>query len=43
MWMVIEVLSPGVQDSGEADVGAQVLLVRWDRGQRLGGGLEQSP
>jgi len=31
MRMVIEVLSPGVQDSGEADVGAEVLWIGGDR------------
>ena len=41
MRMVIEVLSPGVQDSGEADVGAEVLRIGGDRGERLGRGLEQ--
>ena len=36
-----QVLTPGVQDRDEADLGAQVLGVRCNRAQRLGGGAEQ--
>jgi hypothetical protein len=41
MRMVQQVLAPRVQDRDEADLGAQVLGVRSDRAQRLGGGAEQ--
>ena len=39
--VVIEALSPGVQDSGEADVGAEVLWIGGDRRERLSRGREQ--
>ena len=38
---MIEVLSPGVQDGGEADLGAEMLGIGGDRRERLGRGLEQ--
>jgi hypothetical protein len=41
--MMIEVLPPGMQDGGEANLSAQMLWVLGDRRQRLGGGLEQEP
>ena len=41
MGMVIEVLAPGVQDGGDADVGAEVLGVGRDGRERLGRGREQ--
>ena len=37
----MEVLAPGVQDGGDADVGAEVLGIGGDGGERLGRGLEQ--
>ena len=39
--VVIEALSPGVQDRGEADVGAEVLGIGGDRRERLSRRLEQ--
>jgi len=39
--VVIEALSPGVQDGGEADVGAEVLGIGGDRRKRLSRRLEQ--
>ena len=36
-----QVLTPGVQDRDEADLRAQMLRIRRDRAQGLGGGLEQ--
>ena len=39
--MMVEVLAPGVQDGGEADVSAEVLRIGGDRRQRLSRGLEQ--
>ena len=39
--MMIEVLAPGVQHGGDADVGAEVLGIGRDGGQRLGRGREQ--
>ena len=41
--MVIEVLAPGVQHGRDADVGAQMLGIGGDRGQRLGRRREQRP
>jgi hypothetical protein len=41
--MMIEVLSPGVQDGGEADLSAEMPGIAGDRRQRLCGGLEQEP
>ena len=41
MRMVIEVLAPGMQHRGDADVGSQVLRIGSDRGQRLGRGRKQ--
>ena len=41
MRMMIEVLAPGVQHGGNADLRAQMLRVGGDCRQRLGGGLEQ--
>ena len=41
MRMMIEVLAPGVQHGGEADIGAEMLGVGGDRGEGLGGGREQ--
>ena len=41
--VVIEALSPGVQDGGEADVGAEVLGIGGDRRERLGRSREQQP
>ena len=39
--VVIEALSPGMQDSGEADIGAEVLWIGGDRRERLSRGREQ--
>src|SRR5579862_3109923 len=39
--VVIEALSPGVQDRGEADVGAEMLGIGGDRRERLSRRLEQ--
>ena len=39
--MVIEVLSPGVQDGSKANLRAQMLLIRCDGGERLRCGGEQ--
>ena len=39
--VVIEALSPGVEDGGETDVSAEVLWIGGDGRERLGGGLEQ--
>ena len=39
--VVIEALSPGMQDSGEADVGAEVLWIGGDSGESLSRGREQ--
>ena len=41
MRMVLEVLAPSVQDSGDADVGAKVLGIAGNGGERLGCGGEQ--
>src|SRR5262245_20275758 len=41
MRMVLEVLAPSVQDSGDADVGAKVLGIAGNSGERLGCGREQ--
>src|SRR2546425_144682 len=41
MRMMIELLSPGVQDGDDADVGTEVLWIGSDRGQRLGHGRKQ--
>ena len=41
MRVMVEVLSPGVENRGQADVGAEVLRIAGDRGQRLGRGREQ--
>ena len=38
---MIEVLSPGMQHRGDADLGAEMLGVGGDRGQRLGRRREQ--
>ena len=39
--VVVEVLAPGVQDGGDADVGAEMLGIGGDRRQRLGRRREQ--
>ena len=36
-----QVLTPGMQDGDEADLGTQMLRLRRDRAQGLGGGVEQ--
>src|SRR2546430_8834913 len=41
MRMVLEVLAPSVQHSGDADVGAKVLGIASNGGERLGCGREQ--
>src|SRR5439155_21462643 len=41
MRMVLEVLAPSVQHSGDADVGAKVLGIAGNGGERLGCGREQ--
>src|SRR5215831_18518518 len=41
MRMVLEVLAPSVQHSGDADVGAKVLGIAGNGGERLGCGGEQ--
>ena len=41
MRMMLEVLAPGVQDGGDADVGAEVLGIGRNGGERLGCGREQ--
>jgi hypothetical protein len=41
--MVIEVLSPSVQDGSDADLCAEVLGIRRNRQQRIGGRFEQQP
>jgi hypothetical protein len=41
MRMVLEVLAPSVQDSGDADVGAKMLRIAGNGGERLGCGREQ--
>ena len=41
MEMVIEVLAPAVQDGSDADVGAEVLGLGRDGGERLGRGRKQ--
>ena len=38
---MVEGLPPGVEDGGDADIGAEVLGIGRDRQQRLGRGLEQ--
>src|SRR5262249_61777467 len=41
MGMVLEVLAPSVQHSGDADVGDKVLGIAGNGGERLGCGREQ--
>jgi hypothetical protein len=43
MRVVIEVLAPGVQNSGEANLRAQMSRIGGDRRKRTRRGLEQSP
>src|SRR6202008_2059028 len=39
--MVLEVLAPAVQDGSDADVGAEVLAIGGNGGERFGCGREQ--
>jgi hypothetical protein len=39
--MMVEVLAPGMEDCGEADLGTEVLRIGGDGDQSLGGGFEQ--
>ncbi len=41
MGMMLKVLAPGVQDGGEADVGAEMFRIGRNGGERLGRGREQ--
>ena len=41
MRMMIEVLSPGVEDSEEADLSAEMLWIAGDGEERLGSGAEE--
>src|SRR6266702_91328 len=41
MRMVLEVLAPAVQDSSDANVGAEVLAIGGNGGERFGCGREQ--
>jgi hypothetical protein len=41
MRMMLQILTPGVEDGDEADLRAQVLGSRCDRAQGLGGGVKQ--
>ena len=43
MRVVFEVLAPGVQNRQEPDLGPEVLRIKSDLPQGLGGGLEQNP
>src|SRR5262245_50674378 len=43
MRMMLEVLTPGVQDGGDADVGPEMLGIGGDGGDRLGCRREQQP